>query len=211
MALRIADNLSYQGKLPNFTRDTFKTLEEMRSYPDTSIDEGHVSLCLEDEKRYQFFSTNPEDPTTGKWRPTIDSALDTTSENPLQNKVVAEELKKLQKEAEELYSRLIEIVEEVGFFIASIGTNLNERINENESSIAAALNDLERRKLDSSVTINGYEIGSGLELTKEDVGLGNVDNTSDLDKPISRSVQGEFNKINIALEEIIRIISPGNE
>lgn len=31
-------------------------------------------------------------------------------------------------------------------------------------------------------------------ITKEDVGLGNVDNTSDMDKPISTLVQAELNK-----------------
>lgn len=38
-------------------------------------------------------------------------------------------------------------------------------------------------------TINGYKISSNPTLTKEDVGLGNVDNTSDLDKPVSTAQQ----------------------
>jgi hypothetical protein len=41
----------------------------------------------------------------------------------------------------------------------------------------------------SSRQINGYALTSDVNLTKTDVGLGNVDNTSDLDKPISTSTQ----------------------
>ena len=37
--------------------------------------------------------------------------------------------------------------------------------------------------------INGYTLDKDINLTKADVGLGNVDNTSDLDKPVSNSTQ----------------------
>ena len=39
MALKIGDNFKYQGKQPNFDRDTFATLDEMKAFPETSIDE----------------------------------------------------------------------------------------------------------------------------------------------------------------------------
>lgn len=68
MALRIGDNFSYQGQKPNFERDCFDTLAAMKAYPETSIDEGHLSYCKEDGKRYEFKSSNIVDPTTGKWR-----------------------------------------------------------------------------------------------------------------------------------------------
>lgn len=38
-------------------------------------------------------------------------------------------------------------------------------------------------------TINGYPLNSNLTLNKGDVGLGNVDNTSDINKPISTATQ----------------------
>lgn len=41
----------------------------------------------------------------------------------------------------------------------------------------------------NTTTINGYELTSDLTLTKSDVGLGNVDNTSDIDKPVSTAQQ----------------------
>ena len=41
----------------------------------------------------------------------------------------------------------------------------------------------------TTTTINGYPLSSNVTITKADVGLGNVDNTADLDKPISDAVQ----------------------
>lgn len=38
-------------------------------------------------------------------------------------------------------------------------------------------------------TINGYNLSTDITLSKVDIGLGNVDNTSDLDKPISTATQ----------------------
>ena len=205
MALRIADNFSYQGKLPNFVRDTFETLAEMKAYPDTSIDEGHISLCLEDGKRYKFLSTYTNDPTTGKWRKIIDSVLDITSENPIQNKVVTEkfneielsitnQIKALQTAATLQYKELTNTLEELDFLITTINTSIDNRINNNEEVISAALTDLEKKKLDSTTTINGHEIGSGLDLTKSDIGLGNVDNTSDANKPVSSATSVALNE-----------------
>lgn len=41
----------------------------------------------------------------------------------------------------------------------------------------------------TTTTINGHVLSSDVTITKADVGLGNVDNTADLDKPISDAVQ----------------------
>lgn len=67
MALLIGDNFNYQGQKPNFERDSFDTLESMISYPETSIDDGHISYCKETKKHYMFNSSN-ESTDTGKWR-----------------------------------------------------------------------------------------------------------------------------------------------
>lgn len=40
-------------------------------------------------------------------------------------------------------------------------------------------------KANSNVTINGHPLTGNVTLTKEDIGLGQVNNTSDLDKPVS--------------------------
>lgn len=57
----------YEGTKPNFRRDQYTTLADMKAVVDT-IDEGHISFCLEDKKTYQFLSSNTVDERTGKWR-----------------------------------------------------------------------------------------------------------------------------------------------
>jgi len=44
-----------------------------------------------------------------------------------------------------------------------------------------------------SRTINGVALNSNISLTKSDIGLGNIDNTSDLNKPISTATQTALN------------------
>ena len=96
MAIKIGANFAYNGKLPNFDRDKFKTKAAMMAFDENNIDEGHLSYCEEDGNTYQFKSTNTVDATTGKWRPfktEADATLNGTSINPIQNKAVFEALK----------------------------------------------------------------------------------------------------------------------
>lgn len=68
MAIKIGANLSYNGKLPNFDRDSFETKAAMKAFDENSIDEGHLSYCEEDGNIYQYNHTNTVDTTTGRWR-----------------------------------------------------------------------------------------------------------------------------------------------
>lgn len=68
MAINVASNFSYNGKLPLDARDQFKTFAEMKAFPETDVDEGHITMCLEDGKNYQFKASNAVDAKTGKWR-----------------------------------------------------------------------------------------------------------------------------------------------
>lgn len=65
--IQVADNFNYRGKKPNFDRDSFDTLQDMKNYSENSLDDGHISYCKETDKRYKFNSNNQSDPTTGKW------------------------------------------------------------------------------------------------------------------------------------------------
>lgn len=49
-------------------------------------------------------------------------------------------------------------------------------------------------KVDKTTTVNGHPLSLNVTITKADVGLSNVDNTSDLDKPISTAVQNALNE-----------------
>lgn len=68
MALQIGDNFQYQGQKPNFVRDEFETLALMKAFPETSLNEGHLSFCKETSLVYKFLSSNTVNETTGKWR-----------------------------------------------------------------------------------------------------------------------------------------------
>lgn len=68
MAIKIGSNFTFQGEQPNFERDRFATKADMKAFPETSIDDGHLSYCAEDGNTYQFKSSNAVDATTGKWR-----------------------------------------------------------------------------------------------------------------------------------------------
>jgi hypothetical protein len=97
MAIKIGANLAYNGKLPNFERDSFETKAAMKAFDENSIDDGHLSYCKEDGNIYQYKSANTVDTTTGRWRIfktdiVVDAALNGTSKNPIQNKAVFDAL-----------------------------------------------------------------------------------------------------------------------
>lgn len=66
--IQIIDNFEHRSKLPNFVRDQFDTLQDMKEVLDAYIDEGHISYCIETDKHYKFNANNSIDATTGKWR-----------------------------------------------------------------------------------------------------------------------------------------------
>lgn len=45
--IQVADNFNYRGKKPNFDRDSFDTLQDMKNYSENSLDDGHISYCKE--------------------------------------------------------------------------------------------------------------------------------------------------------------------
>lgn len=56
-----------QYDIPEYHRDSFDTLQDMKNYSENSLDDGHISYCKETNKHYKFNSNNQSDPTTGKW------------------------------------------------------------------------------------------------------------------------------------------------
>ena len=206
MALVIGDNFNYQGQQPNFARDTFNTLEQMKAFPEACIDEGHISLCLATGKRYEYSSKNTVDSTTGKWRLVIDTALDATSENPIQNKVLYNKFNKIQEDLQQTLEEANEEIEEIieglkekisqyddvvleGDQVSAKSINeIKDYVESCNRVISAALNDLKINTASLDITVNGHPLKEGnLDLSKSDIGLGNVDNTSDADKPLSNA------------------------
>lgn len=68
MAIPFGDNLVYQGREPNFTRDQFKTIEEMKNFPPNYLPDVFIATCVEDGNVYVFNRNNEEDATLGQWR-----------------------------------------------------------------------------------------------------------------------------------------------
>lgn len=63
---------------------------------------------------------------------------------------------------------------------------LKAKFDEGGEAIKKYINDtLVPNVVPNSTTVNGHPLSDNLTVTKEDVGLGNVDNTSDEDKPVS--------------------------
>lgn len=60
MSKILGDNLLYRGQQPNFERDQFKTLAQMRAYNKAWLDDGHIAFCLEDKQHYAWNATANE-------------------------------------------------------------------------------------------------------------------------------------------------------
>ena len=81
MSIQINNNFDYKGNQPNFERDQFETLELMRSADERSLDNGHISYCIETGKHYVFNENNDIDVETGKWRLLTENLYDDTQVN----------------------------------------------------------------------------------------------------------------------------------
>lgn len=70
-------------------------------------------------------------------------------------------------------------------------------INDNMDMIDTALHGLDTGKVPNTRKVNGHALSSDVTVTKGDVGLGNCDNTSDANKPVSTAQQAALDlKIN---------------
>lgn len=66
---------------------------------------------------------------------------------------------------------------------------------------AAADQSLEDTKVPKTTKVNGHALSSDVTVTKSDVGLGNVDNTSDVNKPVSTAQQAAIDELKSALPQ----------
>lgn len=68
MALKIKQGFQLENSQPNFVRDIFSTIAEMKAFKGTKLPPMYVASCVEDGGLYVFNKTNAEDEKTGKWR-----------------------------------------------------------------------------------------------------------------------------------------------
>ena len=62
------------------------------------------------------------------------------------------------------------------------------------AAILSSIAELQDNKVDKTTTVNGKSLSDNITLEKSDVGLGDVDNTSDANKPISNATQIALDK-----------------
>lgn len=138
MAINIGSNFNYNGKLPNFERDSFETLLDMRSYSEQSIDEGHISYCKETNKHYKFNSNNDIDSTLGKWREFNNSIIDekVKMDNTTNAKYLSELIDKvtIQVENESLVVKTID-----GLTVTTTELNTLKGMTENVKSMFSSI------------------------------------------------------------------------
>lgn len=86
------------------------------------------------------------------------------------------------------------IVSAMNIIAGSTIYQVGQRIDFLQTSTATLVN----AKVDKTVTVNGHALSGNVTVSKGDVGLGNVDNTSDASKPISTAVTAALtSKLNI--------------
>lgn len=68
MAIKIADNLNYAGQKPDFVRQQYDTLEDMKNVKDITMPPLYLAYCLETEKVYLYRKSNEVSEDTGKFR-----------------------------------------------------------------------------------------------------------------------------------------------
>ena len=139
MGLTIGSNFNYAAKNPLDSRDSFDTVLEMVSYPDTSLDEGHISYCKETNKHYKFLSTNEIDIRTGKWHEfnsgkTTDEkvAMNSFSDSKYLSELIDDVSIKIDSDTNTIYAVKIKdqtvTVAEVNM-LQGIKSNIQEQIN----------------------------------------------------------------------------------
>ena len=65
----ISETLENNTMTPNFGRDTFATLAEMKAVSKKKMPQMIIATCQEDGKVYIYNKSNAEDDTLGLWRP----------------------------------------------------------------------------------------------------------------------------------------------
>lgn len=68
MPINTATGFDYKGPEPNFNRDLFDTIEDMKNFPESNLPELFLASCKETGKFYSFNKNNIVIEETGKWR-----------------------------------------------------------------------------------------------------------------------------------------------
>lgn len=68
MAVKLSDNLQFSGSKPDFVRQEYATLADLKAVLPAKMPAMYFGYCIETHKYYVFDKTNESDPITGLWR-----------------------------------------------------------------------------------------------------------------------------------------------
>lgn len=68
---QIKSSFILNSKSPNFSRDFFHLIKDMKNVDPDHIDNGHISYCAEDKQHYKFDESYGFDSILGYWRPLL--------------------------------------------------------------------------------------------------------------------------------------------
>ena len=68
MSVKLTDNLDYKGRKPDFVRQQYNTVADMKSVLESQLPPMYLAYCLETRKVYLFNSENEDDEILGKFR-----------------------------------------------------------------------------------------------------------------------------------------------
>jgi len=68
MASSWGDNFEYKGTKPDFTRQQYDTIADMKAVKKAQMPAMYIGFCLENHKIYTYDKTNEVDETLGLWR-----------------------------------------------------------------------------------------------------------------------------------------------
>lgn len=68
MALSFSDNIDFKGRKPDFVRQEYATLADLKGVRDNRMPEMYLGYCVENHTYYCYSQTNDVDDVTGRWR-----------------------------------------------------------------------------------------------------------------------------------------------
>lgn len=146
-----------------------------------SLRAGELAVNLVDRILY----TSDTNGTVFRINPEIDPTLSTTSTNPIQNSAVANAINTANTNITSLDTRMDTAETNISNKVDKVtgkGLSTNDYTDEEKTKVS-------KITIDGTASLFLAEDGIYHRLTKTLVGLDNVDNTSDLNKPLSNSMQ----------------------
>lgn len=77
--IQVADNFNYRGKKPNFDRDSFDTLQDMKNYSENSLDDKDIISI----NNYPFAYLENSN-IVNNYRETLNKNIGNTSNRPIE-------------------------------------------------------------------------------------------------------------------------------